>query len=128
MTLPIDKVMPQRTLLCTFQNVSKLYSRVSGWHGCSEVDTVFLAKIPAGKAYHYSNKYQKGFCLCMFVAPKTDTTCTDSPLSLVRDTEHHKLVYHMSAGDTCIITGMWYERPYLNTANIYQLSHFHCRH
>jgi len=117
-SFPLDNVMQQTKLLCMYKYVTHLYSTLCNEVStCRKVDTFFLEGIPAGEVHQYSSsddilmdKGTEGFCLCILIATETDKAFR-GPISLSGVMDTCKFLYHMSAGDTCLLFGMSFSLP-----------------
>jgi hypothetical protein len=110
----LDPVTQHQKLLGMYQRASYLYSTLrSGKIHCSQADTFFLEDVPLGQVHHYScggdNPPDQGsgdLCLCILIATGLDKAFSGSLTLAISVTATSKLVYRMSAGDTCLLFGM----------------------
>ena len=112
----LDPVTQHQQLLRMYKHASYLYSTLrSGKVHCSKADTFFLEKSTLGKVHHYScagynsllDQGSGGLCLCILIATGLNTAFSGS-LTLKGGTSKSKFVYKMSAGDTCLLYGMYF--------------------
>ena len=111
----LDPVTQHQKLLRMYQKASYLYSTLrSGKIHCSKADTFFLEELPHGQVHHYScggdtplDQGSGDLCLCVLIATGLDHAFSGS-LTVARSVTAatSKLVYRMSAGDTCLLFGM----------------------
>lgn len=111
-SFPLDNAPRHRKLRCMQYYVSRLYASTLLCVTCRKVDVFFLDEILVGKVHQYSStgdilpdKGSWGFFLCILIATEEDEAFSGS-LSLSGATDTCKFVYHMSAGDTCLLFGM----------------------
>ena len=111
----LDHVTQHKKLLRIYQHTSYLYSDLHSEEiHCRKADTFFLEDFPAGKVHHYScgvdNPPDQGNCglfLCILIATGIDKAFSGS-LALAGGVPFtSKFVYKMSAGDTCLLFGMY---------------------
>lgn len=111
----LDHVTQHKKLLRMYQHTSYLYSDLhSEKIHCRKADTFFLEEFRAGKVHHYScggdnppGQGNGGFCLCILIATGLDKAFSGSLALAGGVPSKSKFVYKMSAGDTCLLFGMY---------------------
>ena len=114
-SLFLDHVTQHRKLLRIYQNTSYLYHSTlwSQKVHCRKADIFFLEEFPVGQVQHHScggdnplSQLPGGLCLCILIATELDKTFTSSLTLTGGESTTSRVVYKMSAGDTCLLFGM----------------------